>query len=62
MKFVYCLDEQVKEKLVTNGFKLLRPCSVNNKTAWVFICGDEINKIFQFAQSDKFIVTDTLTF
>lgn len=37
MKFLYCFDEEVKEKLLKNNYKFMCSKNINNTTAYVFL-------------------------
>lgn len=43
MKFIYCLDEVDKEKLINEGYKLIKQQNIGDKVAYVF--ANNTNKI-----------------
>ena len=59
--FIYCFDEQEKNKL-QEQFKLHQEINIDNKKCWIFIAKN-INK-FDFSQIDrsKCIISDRLRF
>lgn len=56
--FIMCLDDNLKKKLISNGFKLLK----DNKSQAIFLF--DKNKQFNFESVDKkkFLFTNRLTF
>lgn len=56
--FIYCLDEELKRKLINKGFKLLKE---DEKQA-VFIFSSKVNFDFNNVDKTKFLFTNKLTF
>ncbi|MDD2495963.1 MAG: hypothetical protein PHE29_12320 [Tissierellia bacterium] len=57
-KFIYCLDEDLKNKLIKQGFKLLKE---DDKGA-TFVFSDKIKFDFNNVSKNKFMFTNRLTF
>ena len=55
-KFIYCLDEDLKNKLIKQGFKLLKE---DDKGA-TFVFSDKIK--FDKVDKSKYLFTNRLTF
>lgn len=62
MKFIYVIDKNLCDTLLSHGFNLLQETQTNNNnnSIWIF----ENNQIFNFALFDKtkYIFTNKLTF
>ncbi len=58
MKFIYVLNEQLKDKLITKGFHLIKENKVNHM--WIF----ENSQNFSFDSENKgqYILSNSLTF
>lgn len=56
--FIYCLDSQLKEELLKQGFKLLN--QYDDKA--VFIFDNKINFNFNKIDKSKFILSNRLNF
>ena len=59
-KFIYCIDESIKEKLIKKGYKLINENKTSNKKVWIFENKGDCN----FSQEDKskLFFTNRLTF
>ncbi len=55
--FVYCFDQNLKDKLIASGLMVLK--EDENKTVFVF---DKMKFNFKGVDNSKFIITDRLTF
>ena len=58
MRFIYCIDEKTKEKLIKNGCKFISESSIDNKLIYIF----EDNKSMIFENQDKILRTNKLYF
>lgn len=56
--FVYCFDDEGKDKLIKNGYKYVCTTIVSGVNAYVF----EDNKKIQFSKDDKVYYTNKLYF
>lgn len=56
--FIYCLDEELKRKLINKGFKLLK----EDDERAVFIFSNKVNFDFNNVDKTKFLFTNKLTF
>lgn len=56
--FIYCLDENLKNKLINKGFKLLK----EDDERAVFIFSNKVNFDFNNVDKTKFLFTNKLTF
>lgn len=60
--FIYCFDDSLTDKLIAQGFFYMNKIKINNKDAWVFANNNNLFKILQFENSDKYLIYKTLTF
>lgn len=60
--FLYCFDEEEKQKLQEKQLKVYQETNINNKKCWIFIV-EQDNK-FNFSEVDKgkCVVTNRMTF
>ena len=56
--FIYCFDNELKDKLIKKGFKLLN--KYEDKAVFVF--SKDIKFNFDNVDKDKFLFTNKLTF
>ena len=56
--FLYCFEDETKEKLIKNGFKFINTKVVNNKPVHIF----ENNNKKVFSKEDKVYITNKLYF
>ena len=56
--FIYCIDEEIKEKLIKNGYKFISENSIGNKLIYIF----EDNQLITFEKQDRIFRTNTLYF
>ena len=56
--FVHCIDRDLKEKLISRGFKLLK----ENDTGATFVIPKDVNFDFDKVDKSKFLLTNRLTF
>jgi hypothetical protein len=59
-KFIQCFDEESKNELLNNGFKMVNKFKTNNGFCWIFENNEKI-KTLQF-NNQKLIFTDRLNF
>lgn len=60
MSFIYCLDEELKNKLANKGYKFIKKELIQNQTVWIFQHKPEIQ--FDIADNTKYFTTNTLRF
>lgn len=60
MSFIYCIDEQIKNKLIAKGYKLIKQESMQNQVAWIFEYKSEIQ--FDISDNTKYFVSNTMRF
>lgn len=58
MRFIYCIDEEIKEKLIKNGYKFISENSIGNKLIYIF----EDNQLITFEKQDRIFRTNKLYF
>lgn len=58
MKFIYVLDKELKNQLISNGFKLLK----EDDDGAVFVFSDKVRFDFNNVNKSKFLFTNRLTF
>lgn len=60
-KFIYALTEEMKEKLISEGYQLLCNKDIGGKSTCIFV--DNKNKL-NFSKKDKgqYLISDRLTF
>ena len=56
--FIYCIDEETKEKLIKNGYKFISESSICNKLIYIF----EDNQLITFEKQDRIFRTNKLYF
>jgi len=63
-RFLYCFDEQLKIKLIKNGFKLINETTFYNKNAWIFENNEKVLKFvnFDLSNKNKYVVTNMMNF
>lgn len=60
MPFIYCVDEQIKNQLVSKGYKLLKQEPMKNKITWIFEYKPEIQ--FDVIDKTKYFTSNKLCF
>lgn len=56
--FIYCIDEETRDKLLLKGFKFICDNAIGDKKCYVF----EDNKLMTFSKEDKIFKTNKLYF
>lgn len=57
--FIYCFDEQEKDKL-QKQLKLFKESNIDNKKCWIFLIDNKFK--FENVDKSKCIITDRMTF
>ncbi len=60
MSFIYCFDEQTKNKLLLKKYKLIKQEPMQNQTAWVFEYKPEIQ--FDIKDKSKYLISNIMRF
>lgn len=60
-QFIYCYDEDLKKKLINNGFKCLKSQVVDSSEVWIFVCDKGKFSRLDFDMS-KLSLSNRLTF
>lgn len=60
VSFIYCIDEQTKDILLSKGYKLLKQESMQNQIAWVFQYKPQIQ--FDVDDKTKYFTSNTMRF
>ncbi len=60
MSFIYCLDEETKNNLLSKGYKFIKSESMQNQTAYVFEYKPEVK--FDILQKDKYFISNLMSF
>ena len=60
MKFTYVFDKNLKDKIISKGFKLVQKINNKSQTMWVFenIPPTEFNSV----DKSKYIISNVMTF
>lgn len=56
--FIYCIDKELKNKLIKKGFKLLK----EDENGATFIFSEKVKFDFNTVDKTKFLFTNRLTF
>ena len=56
--FIYCLDDELKNKLIKKGFKLLK----EDENGATFVFSEKVRFDFNNVDKTKFLFTNKLTF
>lgn len=56
--FIYCLDDELKNKLIKKGFKLLK----EDENGATFVFSEKVRFDFNTVDKTKFLFTNKLTF
>lgn len=60
MGFMYCFDNETKDKLIKKGFKFLKETQVSGSKAYIFISNDKLN--FNEIDRNKVLLSNKLNF
>jgi len=60
LSFIYCFDEQTKNKLLLKKYKLIKQEPMQNQTAWVFEYKPEIQ--FDIKDKSKYLISNIMRF
>ena len=60
-KFLYCFDESLSNKYISEGLLLLNKTNMNGKDAWVFAMNNKKLK-FNSDEKGKYLLTNRLNF
>lgn len=60
MSFIYCVDEELKNKLFAKGFNFIKQESIQNQTVWIFEYKNQIE--FDTNDSKKYFISNVLRF
>lgn len=60
MGFMYCFDNETKDKLIKKGFKFLKEAQMNGSKAYIFISNDKLN--FDEIDRNKVLLSNKLNF
>jgi hypothetical protein len=58
--FIYCIDEQIKNQLISKGYKLLKQEFMNNQNLWIFVYKPEIQ--FDLIDNKKYFISNSMRF
>lgn len=58
--FVYCIDSNAKDVLISKGYELIKEESMQDKTAWVFKFNQNIQ--FDITDKTKYFLSNQLNF
>lgn len=60
MKFIYVMDEQLKDKLISKGFHLIKENKTNTMNMWIFENQQKFS--FDLEDKNKYVLSNSLTF
>lgn len=60
MKFIYVIDEQLKDKLISKGFHLIKKNKTKIMNVWIFENQQKFS--FDLEDKNKYVLSDSLTF
>jgi len=60
MSFIYCIDEDLKNNLISKGYKFIKQESIQNQTAWIFEYKSQIQ--FDINDNKKYFISNTIRF
>lgn len=58
--FIYCNEEELKNELISKGYKLITTQKINNQLTWVFEYQPELQ--FEIKNNSKCFINNTLMF
>ncbi|MEG1502103.1 MAG: hypothetical protein RR370_01800 [Synergistaceae bacterium] len=62
MSFIYTCDEEMKEKLISEGHQLLHTKPIYNNSEIIFVFASKTSSELNYIDKSKVIITNTLTF
>lgn len=58
--FVYCIDENLKNKFISKGYKLIKQESIQNQITWIFQYIPEMQ--FDLKDKTKYFISNVMRF